>query len=1060
MAIVRVVVVDEDGNPQKGATVVAYSLANFPNIIARQDTDRAGSVLMSVTEAAFFDAFDRRGVSFRDRAYQGRIQIQIVSFGSLMNVDYVVDPNGFGTHTTLDGASGAWAAVVASPSGADRTIWICGGTTLTNTLSLTGLDSQHVIIAGPGASYDNARVRLTGAAGKDIFIDTPSVSCSILFQGLRIFVDSGFGLVAGSNTMQGLTVETRDCFLDMTGAAFTTNRNGVNANSGHWVVTRCGGALKSFYQYNSGSGNGQRGDVSIRSSVLTCQVFWEWDSGAVGFKTTPNTFAVDASKITVTATQSLNNMLGPLQITDSILQYNVASALFSGDMDANGTMTLLDMENVLFQTTTARAALIDAVGNVDNLFFMNVRGYSTVSQAGVAFITLPSGAIVSLGNVFAPAWSIAYSGPTPSGGSLGDHGTLSGLLDDDHSQYVLRSGRNSPLGNTFGGYASWGTAASGSAYPSAVIAFVPGAYWRMDESSGNLTDSSGNGNTATANGGLTYSQPGALFGNSNTAILFNGTTGYFSRADTATVDPANTLTLLAWIKYTSTGANQCIMSKGAGAFYFGVVGTSNKLVLGKSGSPDIVTSTIALDANYHFVAATKSGTTTHLYIDGVDVTGIVSDQTLVTNASALNIGRDPNGSTRFFNGVMDEVAILPTALSAANIATLETDATTAPAPINTGDADVTVGRLFVTNAALDSEARLAQIIDVYTPGAGAFNTFFVKTTPSPGVGLAADEQRAAKFSLKVHPTANYVGSVSGFYAEADHNSGAFNVAGMQGFFAQAIQGVAGTTVTALRGARVGYSTALGTTSTAFGLEIFRGLSTDAGTLGTGIGIRIGASDTVIPGTSDIALQSLGGENRFVGALTIGADAVPAASHVADVRGDVVLDNEASFNWRDSGATIRTGLWLGSDDETNFAVMGGAGKHFRILTQSLATVLWSIDNSGNFITIGTRTATPSTQQSIAVSAPIVANAEVVQISTTTAANMTATPTIADGADGQILVVLNTGANTFTLQDQGTLGGSNLRLVTAGVALGTRDSVQLMYSAATGDWVQIAPVTNVI
>ncbi len=109
--------------------------------------------------------------------------------------------------------------------------------------------------------------------------------------------------------------------------------------------------------------------------------------------------------------------------------------------------------------------------------------------------------------------------------------------------------------------------------------------------------------------------------------------------------------------------------------------------------------------------------------------------------------------------------------------------------------------------------------------------------------------------------------------------------------------------------------------------------------------------------------------------------------------------------------------------------------------------------------GTIVFTPSAQQSIAVTAPIVASATVVQVSTTTAANMTATPTVADGSDGQILIIVNTGANTFTLQDQGTLASSNLRLSAAGVALATRDSIMLMYSSSIADWIQIGQV-NVI
>jgi hypothetical protein len=64
-----------------------------------------------------------------------------------------------------------------------------------------------------------------------------------------------------------------------------------------------------------------------------------------------------------------------------------------------------------------------------------------------------------------------------------------------------------------------------------------------------------------------------------------------------------------------------------------------------------------------------------------------------------------------------------------------------------------------------------------------------------------------------------------------------------------------------------------------------------------------------------------------------------------------------------------------------------------------------------------------------------------------------PTIADGYQGQIVSILNDGAATITLQDQGTLAYSNLRLSANTVALGPRDSVQLMFNTTINDWVQI-------
>lgn len=209
---------------------------------------------------------------------------------------------------------------------------------------------------------------------------------------------------------------------------------------------------------------------------------------------------------------------------------------------------------------------------------------------------------------------------------------------------------------------------SASAYKTAVLANSPGGYWRLGESSGNAADSSGNGNTATAIGGLTYSVAGALASDPDTAVTFNGTTGYFSAADAASIDPGDTFTLEAWVKKAADGVWMTIASKGTGAFFLGI-NSSNQLDFAKQGTnPHVAVSVPTITGTgWHHVAATKSGGTVHLYIDGADVPFTLNNATMVTNASALEIGRDAAGAGTYWNGSLDEVAVYPTALSAATI---------------------------------------------------------------------------------------------------------------------------------------------------------------------------------------------------------------------------------------------------------------------------------------------------------------------------------------------------------------------------------------------------------
>ena len=105
--------------------------------------------------------------------------------------------------------------------------------------------------------------------------------------------------------------------------------------------------------------------------------------------------------------------------------------------------------------------------------------------------------------------------------------------------------------------------------------------------------------------------------------------------------------------------------------------------------------------------------------------------------------------------------------------------------------------------------------------------------------------------------------------------------------------------------------------------------------------------------------------------------------------------------------------------------------------------------------------PDTTQTIIAAATAIGVDKYVQpISSDANYTLTAAPTIANGlADGQLVIIVNVGSFTITLQDQGTLAGSNLRLSAATVALGPRDSITLLYSSAIGDWLQIAQ-TNVL
>jgi hypothetical protein len=142
---------------------------------------------------------------------------------------------------------------------------------------------------------------------------------------------------------------------------------------------------------------------------------------------------------------------------------------------------------------------------------------------------------------------------------------------------------------------------------------------------------------------------------------------------------------------------------------------------------------------------------------------------------------------------------------------------------------------------------------------------------------------------------------------------------------------------------------------------------------------------------------------------------------------------------------------------------GAADQDARLQRSAAKTLTIDDGANGAATlkvVGTRVAPPSASQTLAAGTALLANAEFVMFTCTGAVTTTAAPTIADGLDGQVLTILNVGTGTWTIEDQGTLASSNLRLAAASVAIAPRQSIKLIYSSTVGDWVQVGPLVTVI
>ena len=203
----------------------------------------------------------------------------------------------------------------------------------------------------------------------------------------------------------------------------------------------------------------------------------------------------------------------------------------------------------------------------------------------------------------------------------------------------------------------------GQTYPAAVheTAGVI-SYWRLAEASGPITDSRGS-NDGTLVGALTAGQAGALAGDRDSAVRFNG--GFVSVPDAPSLDLGDRLSIEAWVRRGADGADHVIVGKGSQSYVLWITG--DRLTLRKGGVGDIAqsTSTLTADEQWHHVAATKDGPSVHLYIDGADVTSTVSDLILADNTGSLQIGASGGGNR--FNGLIDEVSVYSGPMPAATV---------------------------------------------------------------------------------------------------------------------------------------------------------------------------------------------------------------------------------------------------------------------------------------------------------------------------------------------------------------------------------------------------------
>ena len=211
-------------------------------------------------------------------------------------------------------------------------------------------------------------------------------------------------------------------------------------------------------------------------------------------------------------------------------------------------------------------------------------------------------------------------------------------------------------------------------YQLEVLSDGPSAYFPLTDGPGSLTAANAVGSgVGTVTGGVTFGQPGVVASDpSQTAAMFDGTTGYVTGPST----PAGTaLTFEGWINADAVQppayANRVLSAGGGGAAgaEFIINGSGGALTFSTCDGTHTAAAATPPPfpaGSWHHVVGVYDGTNSvSIYLDGVLVQSVSSTVTSVPS-KPLVMARFSGGGD-LFAGAMSQVAVYPTALTAARI---------------------------------------------------------------------------------------------------------------------------------------------------------------------------------------------------------------------------------------------------------------------------------------------------------------------------------------------------------------------------------------------------------
>jgi hypothetical protein len=246
-----------------------------------------------------------------------------------------------------------------------------------------------------------------------------------------------------------------------------------------------------------------------------------------------------------------------------------------------------------------------------------------------------------------------------------------GLSPSSTYYYRVRAANGSGNSNYSNVVNATTQAQGGSGYQTAVTADSPVSYWRLGETSGTTAADVRGANAGTYTNGPTLGAASLLGQDTaDKAVSFDGSNDYVSIPNSSSLGPTSAVSLEAWINPAALPASGRFASVVTKAEAYSIQFNASQLEFtiiqnGVRRRLQAPLGTVATGHVYH-VVGTYDGTTQRLYVNGSQVTSASLTGAISSTSSGVTIG-SWGGTSDFYQGTIDEVAIYSSVLSAAQV---------------------------------------------------------------------------------------------------------------------------------------------------------------------------------------------------------------------------------------------------------------------------------------------------------------------------------------------------------------------------------------------------------